>query len=429
MKGEELLCFVWEHRLFPGNGLCTTSGQPLEVILPGVRNMHAGPDFTDARIRIGSVLWAGNVEVHQRSTLWKLHGHHRDPVYNSVILHVVLQYEEEIINAAGQQVLTCELRIPDPIKERLNHLLSLSGWPGCEPYLKRMQRPFPYGWIRQLGSQRIDMQSRPAARILSDRALSREEALYRCIARGFGLPVNMLPFERLAAGIPYALLCDNRHSLPDLEAILFGQAGFLSTGKAQGPYAGSLLKRYHHFDRFFPSGSNAPHLWKYMRLRPNAFPTVRIAQFASLLHHRIPLMSSILEAGSLPELEQQFRVKASPYWDNHYLFQKTSPPAPKFLGTQAFQILTINALVPYLLALGQAERRKEYFRRAKGLLMDVEAESNHIIKKWTTFGIRPANALESQGLLQLQRVFCLQKRCLDCRLGISILEDLLNEKS
>lgn len=429
MNGEEFLCFVWEHRLFLRNGLCTTSGKPVAVLCPGRRNMHAGPDFTDAWIRIGAVDWAGNVEVHQRSSLWRQHGHHLDPVYNSVILHVVHQYEDEIINSAGQQVHTCVLRIPGPITELLKNLISRSGWPGCAPYLNGLCRPFPFEWIRQLGSQRIAIKSRPAASILFDRALSREEALYRLLARGFGLPVNRLPFEKLTAGIPYSLLCENRHSLTDLEAILFGQAGFLSQGHTLGPYAASLLERYQQFNKFLYTGSMASHLWKYLRLRPAAFPTVRIAQFASLLHHRIPLMSSIIEAGNLPELEQQFRVKASIYWDAHYLFQKTSPQAPKFLGTHASHILIINIVVPYLRALGLTERSKKYIRKAVHLMLEVEAESNHVIKKWITFGARPANALESQGLLQLHSVYCSQNRCLDCKLGRSIMEDLMDEKS
>lgn len=429
MNGEEFLCFVWEHRLFLRNGLCTTSGKPLSVLCPGRRNIHAGPDFSDAWIRIGKVQWAGNVEVHQRSSLWRQHGHHLDPVYNSVILHVVHQYEEEIINAAGQQVHTCVLRIPGPIIEPLKNLFSRSGWPGCGPYLKGLCRPFPFDWIRQLGSQRMAIKSHPAASILFNRTLSREEALYRLLARGFGLPVNMLPFERLTAGIPYSLLCENRHSLTDLEAILFGQAGLLSKGDALGPYAASLWERYQRFDKFLHMGSMASHLWRYLRLRPAAFPTLRIAQFASLLHHRIPLTSCILEAGSLPELEQQFRVKASRYWDSHYLFQKTSLPAPKFFGTHASHILIINVVVPYLRAMGLVERSSKYIRRATDLMFEVESESNHVIKKWITFGARPANALESQGLLQLYSVYCSQNRCLDCKLCRTMMEDLMNEKS
>ncbi|MGW8314747.1 MAG: DUF2851 family protein [Bacteroidales bacterium] len=429
MNGEELLCFVWEHRYFKKQGFTTTSGLLLEVIHPGYRNMHAGPDFRDARIRIGSLVWAGNVEVHLRSGDWKRHRHHLDPVYNSVILHVVLQYEAEIINASGRQVHTCVLGIPEPIRIRFEQLHSPIEPPLCKPFLGRVNRTFLYTWIRQLGRMRMGQKTDPASGILADRALSREEALYRLLGRGFGLPVNTLPFEWLTSGIPYSLVSENRHSLPDLEAILFGQAGFLNAPQTVGPYFSSLKERYHHFDKFFPSGPMACHLWKYLRLRPAAFPTVRIAQFASLLHHRIPLVASIVETGIVEELEQQFRVKASEFWDTHYLFQKSTAPAPKFIGSDTFQILLINVVVPYIRALGLVERRKEYLRKADEMLMEVAAEYNHIIKKWINFGVRPGNALESQGLIQLHNIYCTAGRCLDCKLGICILEDSMNEKS
>lgn len=429
MHGEELLCYVWEHRHFNNQGLSTTSGLSMEVIHPGYRNIHGGPDFSDARIRIGSLVWAGNVEVHIRSGDWKRHGHHMDPLYNSVILHVVFQYEAEIINASGRQVYTLVLAIPEPIRIRLGHMHSPAEGPHCQSYIGTLHHSFLFTWIRQLGRMRMGQKTLPSSGILADRALSRGEALFRLLGRGFGMPVNTLPFEWLTIGIPYSLVCENRHSLPDLEAILFGQAGFLNAPHFDGPYFSSLQERYHRIDKFIPSGPMASYLWKFLRLRPAAFPTVRIAQFAALLHHRIPLVALILEAGNLEELEQLFRVKASDFWDTHYLFQKSASPAPKFIGSDTFQMLLINAVVPYLRAMGLVEKRKEYLRRADELLMEVAAEHNHIIKKWINFGVRPGNALESQGLIQLHNIYCSAGRCLDCKLGICILEDSMNEKS
>lgn len=428
MKGEELLCHVWEDRQFKRQKLTTTSGRRLEVIHPGHRNIHAGPDFRDARIRIGAMVWAGNIEVHLRSADWRRHGHHQDPAYNSVILHVVCRYEEEIINASGRQVPTCILGIPDQAKIWLDQRPVLSGGPGCNKFLNTADRTIRYTWIRQLGRMRIDQKSRPSFGILSDKALSREEAFYRLLGCGFGLPVNKVPFEWLTSGVPYALLNENRHSLPDLEAILFGRAGFLDSPPADGPYFLSLRDRYRRFERYFPSGHPASHHWKFLRLRPAAFPTLRIAQFASLLHHRIPLSTAILDSRNPEVLEQLFRVKASDFWDTHYLFHNSAPPVPKFIGTHTFHVLLINVVVPYIRALGLVERNPEYLRRAEGLLSEVPAEHNHIVKKWINFGVRPRDALESQGLIQLHNTYCIEGRCLDCRLGISILENSVNEK-
>ena len=419
---------MWEHTRCSRTGLITTCGKPLEVIHPGHRNIHAGADFTGALIRIGGLVWGGSVEVHLRSGDWKRHGHHLDPAYNNVILHVILHYEGEIINASGQQVPSCRLKITEPVVKRAEQLFVPKCEPACGPFLGQAERPFLFTWIRQLGRKRSEQKSHPDSEILSNRALSREECFFRILGRGFGLPVNAAPFEWLVSMIPYSLMAEARHSLPDLEAILFGQAGFLGSPAGSGSYYASLTERYRSYRKYLQSGPLDPRLWKYLRLRPAAFPTVRIAQFASLLHHRIPLIASILEAGSLPEMEQRFRVKASEFWDTHYLFQRSASQVCKFIGPQTFHILVINAVVPFLRALGHAEKRKKYTGRAHDLLLEVEAESNHVIKKWITFGVRPGNALESQGLIQLYWEFCSEQRCLFCKLGISILEDSMNEK-
>ncbi len=218
------------------------------------------------------------------------------------------------------------------------------------------------------------------------------------------------------------MLFELRENLPGLEALLFGHSGLLDASKVPSPYVDRLKKSYRKLKTALATSPVPGHVWHFHRIRPAAFPTVRLALFASLLHHRTPLEKEVILASSLSELEQVFRVKASEFWDSHYLFDKASQPYPKYLGTQSVHLLIINAVIPYLNALGKAEKQKSYLDRAKDLLIQAEAESNYIIKNWIKFGLKPRNALETQGLIHLYRRYCSQKLCLDCMFGAFILE-------
>jgi hypothetical protein len=266
------------------------------------------------------------------------------------------------------------------------------------------------------------MKSDPVCRLLKDRRLSREEAFYRSLAAGFGLPNNNLPFLLLSSRIPYRLLFEIRDNLTDLEALLFGHSGLVDSIQDPSSYSDRLLAHYRRLSTHLSTRPVPAHLWHFHRLRPPAFPTLRLALFSALLHQRLPLEQTILSAASLAELEQMFRVKASSFWDSHYLFGRSTLPVPRYLGVQSVQILIINSVVPYLQALGRAEMQKSYMDRAKNLLLEVEAESNYIIKNWIKFGVKPRNAQETQGLIQLYRTYCSQKKCLQCMFGVYLLD-------
>lgn len=406
----------------------TTSGHSLEILFPGYRNSHAGPDFLGARIRIGTLLWVGNVEIHTRSGEWIRHGHHLDPAYNSVILHVVHIYEGEILNASGRQVQTMVLEFQEPHVTPLAALIPGEKTGPCPAFAGKRVQSFPWDWVRELGRMRMDQKAATTRALLNSRSLSREEVLYRMLACGFGIPVNTFPFGWLASRIPVTLLREYRDSLTELEAILFGQAGFLEPGNLEGPYLRSLGKSYRTLRKRMIQGTIGSHLWKYLRLRPAAFPTVRMAQFAALLHHCLPFTETLLTDASLTELEQRFRVKASDFWDTHYVFRKPSPPSPKYVGDTAIRMLIINAVIPFLQAWGETEKRKDLTGRAHALLLEVEAETNHITKKWINFGSSPKNALESQGMIQLHHQFCVKKKCAGCEIWKLLLGESADEK-
>ncbi|MCK5066482.1 MAG: DUF2851 family protein [Bacteroidales bacterium] len=428
MAGEDFIQFIWKHRLYKGKALHTTCGRKLMVLLPGEQNFHAGPDFFNARIRLDHLMWAGNVEVHRRASDWYRHGHHIDPGYNNVILHVVGDYDSDITNSLGRRIHTMVPDYPTSLILRYEALKKNDNWLPCSSYIKDFPPHKLKQWLNRLQTQRTAQKSLRMDGFRSSSDRGKEETFYLALASGFGLPVNSLPFELLSKGIPFQQLTNHRDNLSDLEALCFGHSGLLYPARGLGPYPSSLWERYLELRHLLPGDPVPHHLWKFLRLRPASFPTLRISQFAFTLHQRAPLVDNILSAGSLAELEQLFRAGASEYWDTHYLFGKCSPPCPKYLGQHTAATLIINVIVPFLYALERVEPGSKSGSRAVEILSQMKAESNQVIHNWQKFGIIAENARESQALLQLYNVFCKQKRCLDCQIGASLMEDVIHEK-
>lgn len=428
MAAEGFIQFIWKHRLYSGKSLSTTCGQNLEVENPGEQNFHAGPDFFNARIRIDQLVWAGNVEVHRRASDWYKHGHHLDPAYNNVILHVVGEYDTDVTNSRGRRIQTVVPGYHKNLVRRYQVLKRSESWLPCSGYIRDINPRRLRHWLASLQTERVIQKCYRIEQILCDPSRSQDEALYMALASGYGLPVNTLPFELLAKGIKYSYLMDHRDSLPDLESILFGHSGMLSPAREKGPYPSFLWSRYKELKDSFSERPLPHYLWKFLRLRPASFPTLRISQFASLIHKQFPLTANILEVDSMAEMEQLFRISASEYWDGHYLFGKCSPPKPKIPGDQFITTLIINVVVPFLYALDRNGKRSIAGIRACEILFQLKAESNQIIKNWEFYGISANNAMESQALLQLYNVYCKQKRCLECQIGTSLMEAAIDEK-
>jgi hypothetical protein len=249
-----------------------------------------------------------------------------------------------------------------------------------------------------------------------------EEQFYIALATGFGLPINSVPFNLLASSIPLALLLEHRDHFPFLEAILYGQAGFLDSRKTDGPYMITLSELYQDSRSCISRRPIPEHLWKFLRLRPASFPTLRISQFAGLIHRHFPMMHLIMNAVSITEIEQLLRVRASEYWNTHYLFGKCSPESEKYTGTQFSHTMIINTVVPFLTAIDRDMSHYGLLRRGRTLLQQLEAESNQIIINWAKFGLKAGNAMESQALIQLRNAYCRDRRCLECQLGKSYIE-------
>ncbi len=422
MPGESFLYFIWKYRLFNQQDLKTTCGRSLGVITPGEMNLHAGPDFFNAKIRIDGIIWAGNVEIHLRASDWEEHGHHHDPAYNNVILHVVTHDDRPVLNHLGKRIPTLLLDYPKELQSCYQALLKADSWLPCHPFIHHMSTVVIRKWLTTLQSERLVQKSLMIDTMISRNGPDWDISLYKILASGFGLPINSLPFEMTAAGIPYELLIGCRDSVADLEGILFGQAGFLYDGIPLGPYASDLYQRYLHYSKKLSGPSVNRYLWKFLRLRPASFPTLRISQFASLVNLRFPLLQTLLDTSSLAEVEQLLKVCASEYWNTHYTMGKDSSEIPKYLGHESIRTLIINAIVPFLFTFGNRKQHIHAINLGTSMLSELKAESNSITKKWINFGLVPKGAFESQALIQLHNAYCKPKRCLECKIGAELIK-------
>ena len=402
---EDFLHFIWKHRLFSKSNIKTVSGEKIEVISTGTHNFDSGPDFFNARIRIGNTMWAGNVEIHTKASDWYLHRHHQDESYNNVILHVVETADREVL--INEKVLPClVLNYPEKLKENYFQLLQSEQWIACQSRF-HMVDPFEVKfWLGALLSERLLSKTDEIRFLLQQNKNDWNETFYQLLARNFGMKTNALPFELLAKTTPLNILGKHKNNLFQIEALLFGQSGLLNEELIGDDYFLKLREEYSFLYKKYKLKPVEAHLWKFMRLRPVNFPTIRISQFAQLICKSTALFSKILETENLKSLELFFNVESSGYWDNHYRFNKDSKKTSKKLGSSAFQNIVINTIAPVLFVYGDINGKSELKDRALRFLDELPAESNSIIESWEKLEIRAKSAFETQALLQLKNFYC-----------------------
>jgi hypothetical protein len=418
---EEFLQFIWKQGLFNKTGLKTTDGRLVEIINTGQPNTDSGPDFFNAKIRIGETTWAGNIEIHQKSSHWYRHHHNTDAAYDNVILHVV-ELNDSPVLIKSQALPTLVISYPIEILENYEQLLRSAKWIPCEEQLSKYDPFLIRFWFSALMIERLQSKTGDITAILEQNKNNWNETFYQLLARNFGMKTNAVPFELLAKSLPLQILSKHKNDLFQIEALLFGQSGLLNETLLGDDYFLSLRKEYSYLYKKYSLNGMESHLWKFMRLRPINFPTVRIAQLAMLIHHSSALFSRILETENPEDLRKLFDVKASAYWDTHYSFNKISKDNhPKSLGKTAFNNLVINTIAPLLFVYGDQHLDQGMKDRALLLLEKLEPESNQIIRKWEELGIESRTAFETQALLQLKNKYCDHKKCLNCQLGAKII--------
>jgi hypothetical protein len=421
---EDFLHYVWKFKLFDNKQLTTTTGDALEVFSAGLHNTDSGPDFHNARVKIGDTIWAGNVEIHLSSSDWKKHNHTTDNAYANVILHVVYRDDEPLILPDGRHVPTLELkdRIPAELYNRYHTLVfgNQSIIP-CEASIKTVDDFTLRTWFTRVLIERLEKRAETGSITLQTNRGDWEETFYQSLAANFGFKINATPFELLARSLPQYILAKHKNPL-QVEALIFGQAGFLN-GDFEDAYPQSLKKDYDFLRKKFSLTPIENHLWKFMRLRPQNFPTIRLAQFAALIVNSNHLLSKVLDTRDIAGLRDLFtNIKVDPYWEDHFRFDKPSKPSSKNLGAASIDILLLNTVVLFLFSYGKHHGQQHFIDRALKILENLPGEQNNIVADFDSLGIKANSAFESQALLELKNYYCNYKKCLQCSVGNKILK-------
>lgn len=421
---EQLLHYVWKHKIFPLSSLRTTSGLPVEVIDAGLPNTNAGPDFFNAKLKIDGTLWVGNVEVHTQASDWLRHGHQHDKAYDTVILHVVGKCDCEVCRANGEPVQQLVLPCPDTVRQRYEELRRTEHFPPCHSILPALPKLIVHAWLSALQVERLEQKARAIYQRLERNTGHWEDAFFITLARNFGFGLNGDAFECWAGNLPFRAVDKHRDNLFQVEAFFFGQAGLLEEVPPEADeYYLKLRDEFRYLQHKF--GLPAPmdaYRWRFLRLRPGNFPHVRLAQLAGLYHREQGLFSRVMEADSADEVKRLFTSPTSAYWEEHFVFGRPSPRRTKSVGANALKLILINTVVPFLYAYGLHKADDSLCDRATRFLESLTAEDNRIIRLWAEAGLPVSTAADSQALLQLRKEYCDRKECLRCRFGYEYLK-------
>ncbi len=418
---EKLLHYVWLHKLFPPGGLTTDEGLPVDVVDPGLPNANAGPDFAGAKVRIGPTLWAGDVELHLRSSDWHRHGHDSDAAYNRVVLHVAERIDAPVTTAAGERVPQVALPVPAELRTHYEALLAEEGFPPCRSILPHVERPAARAWLTALGVERLEEKTQHVVDVLRRTGGDWERTFFVVLARAFGFGVNGTAFEEWALGIEPSAVGKHRDDALQVEAFFLGRAGLLEAGAAatahDDAYRRRLAGEYAFLSHKFGLETMEAARWKFLRLRPQNFPHVRLAQLADLYHRRSCPLAAVLEAPRAADVKKLLAARAGGYWETHYVFGRESAPRGKTLSEASLDGLVVNAAAPVLFAYGRRHGDEARCERAMEWLEQTRPERNHVVDAWAAAGLTADNAAESQALLCLSHRYCERHDCLRCRFG------------
>lgn len=419
---EHFFHYLWKHKaLSPAPK--TVTGNTIQIIDPGIHNHDAGPDFILARVRIDDTLWVGNIEIHVKGSDWYHHGHHKDEAYNNIILHVVAENDRIACDQAGQTLKTlCLKGAFDPgLTERYASIIQNLLWVPCMKQIRDVENII---LIQSLHSRAIERLAMKSERVKADLEACNndwEECCYRLISKQFGSKVNITAFEMLSRSIPARILMKHHGNAFQLEALLFGQSGLLHS-RLRESYPRQLKKEHQYLSAKYNISPMPGYFWKFLRIRPAGFPTLRISQLAELFTQRQKVFQELIEQEHIHDLMAFFKLRSSSYWDSHYIFGNKSSRKAKSFGKQSIQLMLINAIIPMLHLYGEQMNKPHLCERAIAFLEALPAERNAIVRRWEAIGIKVCNALESQGLIQLKNTYCDKKRCLECPVGHYLLK-------
>ena len=428
---EQLLHYVFKHKMFPLRELQTIDGKSVEVIDPGLHNRNAGPDFFNAKVRIGNTMWVGNVEIHDKSSDWYLHGHDKDSNYDNVVLHVAGVIDTDVKTSRGEYLPQMQLDVPQQVKEHYDELLSTDSYPPCYKVIPSLTTLMVHAWMAALQTERLEQKTEAIRHRAELCGGSWEDAYFMTLARNYGFGINGEVFEQWARNIPLQAIAHHRDDLFQIEAIFMGQAGLLEleavpdyyqqTALNEGYFA-KLRNEYLYLAHKFSMKPIDYKFWQFLRLRPQNFPHIRISQLANLYYQRKAGLSQLMECETIEQLKTILSSHVTPYWETHYTFGSTSDKNEKHLSYGSINLLMINTAIPMLFAIGRHRGKEVLCDRAFDFLEQLKAENNHIIRMWQQVGLEVKTAGDSQALIQLKKEYCDKKDCLRCRFGYEYLK-------
>jgi hypothetical protein len=423
---ESFLHFLWRFQYFNKQELHTSQGEPMQILRPGTPHTDAGPDFRQARVLIGALEWVGNVEIHLRSSDWNCHAHQHNAAYDNVILHVVWQDDRPIRRSDGTQIPTLELqhRADQRLLFRYQKLLQNQDLIPCAGQFTEVGALEKLSMLDKVLMRRIEQKAMLVEELWQANKQDWEETSYQLLARNFGFKLNSDTFLRLSQALPLKLLHKHRNNIAQLEAMLFGQAGLLESENTDS-YAQAIGREYEFLSHKYRLKDQAlsSHEWKFLRLRPANFPTVRLAQLAQLVSHEPSLFSLLTQSDTAKEVITKLQVRQSMYWQEHYVWGKPAQGKVPALGKSAAENILINTAVPLLVCYARQQERHGYLDRAVAWLEQLPAEHNHVTVMWEQLGLSVKHAFDSQGCIELYNHFCTPRHCLQCNIGVALLKE------
>ncbi len=420
---EDFLHYLWKHKLFFTSNLKTTSGELISITSVGSHNQNSGPDFFNAQLKIGEQLWAGNVEIHLKSSDWYIHNHETDSNYDNVLLHVVWEHDIEIHNNSNSTIPTLELKnfVSNELINNYQKLFSKpQKWINCESDIQSVEKFVVENWLERLYFERLERKSIFITQLLEKTNYDWEAVLFQLLAKNFGLKVNGDSFFEMAKNLQFSIVRKESTSQQNLESLFFGELGMLNETKENAYYT-FLKNEYNYQLKKYKLSQKDKSTIQYFRLRPINFPTIRVSQLAGLYSLHQNLFSKCMENMRLIQFYELFEVKTSEFWETHYTFEKESPKRVKKLAKSFIDLLLINTIIPlkfvYLKHIGKLESES-----ILNLIKELKPEKNNIIDKFNLLKIKSKSAFETQALLELKNEKCAQQKCLKCAIGNSLLK-------
>ncbi len=419
---EDFLHYLWRFKKFDTLNLKTVNNEEITIVNVGQYLELAGPDFFNAQIVIGAQKWAGNVEIHIKSSDWYVHHHEKDAGYENVILHVVWEHDVAVFRSDNSEIPVLALKeyVEKATLENYQSLMTPKSWIFCEKQLKDVDEFALKNWQERLFFERLERKSQPIFDLLEQTNQDWEGVLFCLLAKNFGLNTNGEIFYKMAQSIPFSIIRKESFEVENIEALIFGTAGLLDSEKEDN-YFKDLKFRYFYLLHKYQIEKVCIEPVQFFKHRPDNFPTIRLSQLANLYHSQQNLFSKINSLSSLKSTYELFQIVASEYWQNHYQFDKESPMKQRKLSKSFIDLIVINTIIPIQFTFAKSQG-KEISEDLIQLLNEVVAEKNAIIEKFTSFGIQSKTAFETQSLLQLKNEYCNKSKCLECVIGSELMK-------